>query len=139
MSNVEFAESLPEADRGGTPLCERFVVGSILIDGGMRAHTKDLSPSEFGDAALGKVFQMLMDVDGPVDLAIAVDEAEKRGLAKATGIHGMMVYLSSLMDYVPDLENIGEYAKRVKRAAVARRVASEFEKLRLQRANRMAL
>ena len=91
---------------------------------------RSLSGSEFSVPALGRVFDMLMDVDGPVDLVIAVAEAEKRGLAKVTGATGIAVYLASLLDLIPDVENVEQYMRYVKRAAVAR----EVEKMRLQRA-----
>lgn len=117
---------------GGSPAeyCERALVGALLVDGGLRARVRSLSGSEFSVPALGRVFDMLMDVDGPVDLVIAVAEAEKRGLAKATGATGIAVYLASLLDLIPDVENVEQYMRYVKRAAVAR----EVERMRARRA-----
>lgn len=118
--------------QGGNPTlyCERALVGALLIDGGMRAHVKTVSGREFSDPALGRVFDMLMDIDGPIDLVIALAEGEKRGLAKYIGQTGLAVYLASLLDLVPDIENVEGYAKYVKRSAVAR----EVERMRLRRA-----
>lgn len=113
---------LPEADRAGVPLCERALVGALMIDGGLRRYAVNLAPAEFADRALGRVFQMLMSIDGPVDLVIAVEEAERNGLTSITGVNGMAVYLAALLDLVPDVDNVPEYVKRVKRASVARRV-----------------
>ena len=46
--------------------------------------------------------------------------------------------LASLLDSMYDPDNIEGYVSRVKRAAVARRVADGLEKMRLERARRMA-
>lgn len=114
--------ALPHEDRGGVPLCERALVGALLIDCGMRHYVRDLSHGDFRNGGLGAIFRMIMEIEGPVDLVIAVEEAERRGLTRATGIVGMGVYLAALLDLVPDVENVAAYAKRVRRAAIARKV-----------------
>lgn len=132
-------ESIPEVDRGGAPLCERAVVASIIENGGKRGRScESLAGSEFANRALGRVFDMLMSISGPVDLPIAVAEAEKRGLDKITGTTGFAVYLASLLDDRYDPENIDSYVSRVKRASVARSVAAGLEKMRMERAERLA-
>lgn len=132
-------ESIPEVDRGGAPLCERAVVASIIENGGKRgASCSAISGADFGNRALGRVFDMLMSIDGPVDLPIAVAEAEARGLDRITGTTGFAVYLASLLDDRYDPEYIDTYCQRVKRAAVARKVAAGLEQMRMERATRMA-
>lgn len=118
--------------QGGDPTlyCERALVGALLIDCGLRDRVRALSGNEFSTPALGRVFDMIMDIDGPVDLAIALAEAEKRGLQKCIGLTGLATYLASLLDLVPDVENVEGYAKYVKRSAVAR----EVELMRSRRA-----
>lgn len=119
---VDVMSALPYEDREGVPLCERALVGALLIDCGMRRYVQDLSPRDFKNGGLGSVFRMIMETEGPIDLVIAVEEAERRGLTRAVGTAGMGVYLSALLDLVPDVENVAAYAKRVRRAAIARRV-----------------
>ncbi len=132
-------ESIPEVDRGGAPLCERAVVASIIENGGKRgASCETISSADFLNKPLGRVFDMLMSIDGPVDLPIAVVEAEKRGLDKLTGSTGFSVYLASLLDDRYDPDNIDHYCRRVKQASVARTVAAGLEKMRMERATRMA-
>lgn len=131
-------ESIPEVDRGGVPLCERAVIASIIEDGGKRKYCLALAPSDFANPALGKVFGLLMAIEGPVDLPIAVEEAKRHGLDRITGPTGLAVYLASLLDDVFDPENISAYVTRVKRAATARSVAAELEQMRIDRATRSA-
>lgn len=130
---------LPLEDGHQSPLCERALVGALLIDGGLRRYCTGLGGGEFGDRALGAIFDMLMNVDGPVDLVIAIDLAERKGLDRATGKTGLATYLASLLDLVPDVENVPAYARRVKEAASARQVARELEQIRMARARRMGL
>lgn len=139
ISKEEILAALPEADRGGTPMCERAVVASILENAGKRKYCDSLRGDEFSSKPLGSIFEMLMSMDRFVDLPIAVDEAEKRGLTRVTGVTGMGVYLASLLDSMYDPDNIEGYVSRVKRAAVARRVADGLEKMRMERARRMGL
>lgn len=122
---------------GGNPTlyCERALLGAIIGDGGQRANVRSLSGREFSDVALGRVFDLLMEIDGPVDLVIAVAEAERCGLTRAIGSTGMAVYLASLLDLMPDPVNAEKYAKYVKRSAIAR----EVEKMRARRATERLL
>lgn len=134
-SLTTFLEGLKANGYNTANYCERALVGSLLIDCGLRGYAKELSGAEFSDRALGRVFDMIMDVEGPIDLVLAAAEAEKRGLDRITGPTGFIVWLASLVDFVPDVENVAEYAKAVKRFAVAR----EVEAMRIERANRMGL
>ena len=137
LRSVLAERGLPLEDGHQSPLCERALVGALLIDCGLRRHCAELYGEEFGDRALGRIFDLIMSEDGPVDLVIAVDKAERAGLAKITGREGLATYMASLLDLVPDVENVPAYAKRVKSANVAREVARELEEMRLARARRM--
>ena len=125
-----YVDSMERAGGNPTLYCEKALLGALLVDGGLRARVRTLTGREFSDPALGRIFDMLMDVDGPIDLVIALAEAEKRGLGKAVGSTGIAAYLASLLDLVPDVENVESYAKYIKRASIAR----EVEKMRARRA-----
>lgn len=139
VARVLAERGLPLEDGHLSPLCERALVGALMIDGGKRRYCNSLSSNDFGDRALGVVFDMLMSIEGPVDLVVAVDVAERRGLDKVTGKTGLAMYLASLVDLVPDVDNVEGYAKRIKEAANARSVARDLEQLRLTRARRMGV
>jgi replicative DNA helicase len=121
VTSLAALELIPDEDRFGVPLCERALVGALLIDGGLRKRVADLNPEQFQNKALGAVYEMLLDMES-VDLVLACEEAERRGLTRAVGINGMATYLGALVDIVPDVEHVEEYAARVKRASIARQV-----------------
>lgn len=139
MRQVLAERGLPLEDGHPSPLCERAIVGALLIDGGKRGVGRMLSKEDFGDKALGAIYDMLMSINGPIDLMIAVDVAERRGLDRITGKAGLATYLASLLDLVPDVENVEGYARRVKEAANARAVARELEQLRMARVRRIGV
>jgi replicative DNA helicase len=105
------------------PDAERSVLGSILIDGGLLTRVSEfLVPEDFSSEAHRLVYAAclaLADRHEGRDLVMVQSELEKAGkLERAGGA----AYLASLVDRVPDVENIESYARLVREASLRRAV-----------------
>lgn len=107
-------------------LAERCCLGALLIDSALIASTAkvNLRVSHFGSEAHQTIFHAMLERDvrhSRFDLVIISNDLEATGrLAKAGGV----AYLASLLDRVPDVESIEEYARCVVDGSVARRMAA---------------
>ena len=105
------------------PDAERSLLGSVLIDGGLLTRVMEfLVPEDFAAESHRLVYEACLNLsdrrDG-VDLITVQSELERNGrLDRAGGA----AYLSSLVDLVPDVDNIESYARLVQEAAIRRRL-----------------
>src|ERR1039457_3911232 len=104
------------------PDAERSLLGAILIDGSLLSRVMEfLVPEDFASEAHRLVYEAclaLADRREGVDLVTVQSELEKTGRLERAG--GAAV-LSSLVDRVPDVENVESYARLVRGRAEDRR------------------
>ncbi len=105
------------------PDVERSLLGAVLIDGALLARVMEfLAPDDFAHEAHRSVYEAalaLADRREGVDLVTVQSELEKTGrLERAGGA----AYLASLVDLVPDVENIESYARLVRESSLRRLV-----------------
>jgi replicative DNA helicase len=105
------------------PEVERSLLGAVLIDGALLARVMEfLAPDDFAHEAHRSVYEAalaLADRREGVDLVTVQSELEKTGrLERAGGA----AYLASLVDLVPDVENIESYARLVRESSLRRLV-----------------
>ncbi len=112
---------------------ERSVLGSVL----MRPEPFDkvawLTPQDFALAPHSTIWRALADMRGVgVDLVTVLHWLEARGLLDAAG---GVVYLSGLVDGVPDIANVERYARIVREKAALRQLIRETERLQVEAFN----
>jgi replicative DNA helicase len=105
------------------PDAERSLLGAVLIDGALIARVMEfLAPDDFASEAHRSIYEAslaLADRREGIDLVTVQGELEKtHRLERAGG----PAYLSSLVDLVPDVENIESYARLVREASLRRLV-----------------
>jgi replicative DNA helicase len=105
------------------PDAERSVLGALLIDGGLLTRVMEfLVPEDFSTDPHRLVYQAclsLADRNEGRDLVTVQSELERNGLLERSG---GPAYLASLLDRVPDLDNIESYARLVREASLRRLV-----------------
>ncbi len=105
------------------PEVERSLLGSILIDGGLLTRVMEvLVPEDFSTEAHRLVYEACLDLadrSEARDLITVQSELERNGkLERAGGA----AYLASLVDLVPDIENVVSYANLIREAALRRQL-----------------
>jgi putative DNA primase/helicase len=101
---------------------ERSLLGAVLVDGSLLLRLDNLRPDHFAVEAHGLVFtaiRALADRGESVDLVTVQSELERTGRLERAG--GAAV-LSSLVDRVPDVENVESYGRAVRDASRRRRL-----------------
>lgn len=107
-------------------MAERCCLGALLIDSGLMAATAkvNLRVSHFGGTPHQTIFHAMLEREARgsrFDLVVIAADLEAAGkLAAAGGV----AYLASLLDRVPDVESVEEYARCVIDGSVARRMAA---------------
>ena len=104
-------------------LVERALLGCLIIDSGLRAYTRNLKPEDFSNKFRADVFRAISEIEGPVDLVILAEHMERNNVPSPNGKF-WAGHLASLLDLVPDIENVAEYAKIVRQCAIARRLTA---------------
>jgi len=102
-----------------SPDAERAVLGSILINNNVLFRI-DLSADEFFKDAHRSIFRVIAEMaEERVDIEPLTlkEELARRGLLEQVG---GVVYISSLLDMVPDVANVERYAAIVRRMAKKR-------------------
>ena len=103
---------------------EKSLLGAILIDGrNSLEQTGSLSSEHFGAEAHRIIWEAIVELaeDGlGIDLTSVNDRLNESGKMDRAG---GPVYVASLIDHVPDLENVPTYAQLVRAAAARRRLA----------------
>ena len=107
---------------------ERFVLGAILHDDSnpnatLKLAAEKLTSSDFSVAEYATIFRRMMAMHEkklPIDLGILSDELQNSG--ELAGIPGGAVTLAGLMDGVPRVSNVGEYARIVREKSVLRQL-----------------
>ena len=116
MSN-ERITAMPRADDA-----ERAVLGSILLDDS-KAHSLDLSPSDFYDSRHRTIFKHILEMaesGEAVDLVTLMERLKQvNEIEKAGG----PAYLASLTDGLPRAANIAHYARICRSKAALRKLA----------------
>jgi replicative DNA helicase len=112
------ADTLPSR-----PDAERSLLGAVLIDGALLSRVMEfLAPDDFAAEPHRVIYEAalaLADRREGIDLVMVQSELEKAGrLERAGG----PAYLSSLVDVVPDVENVEGYARLVREASLRRLV-----------------
>ena len=112
------ADTLPSR-----PDAERSLLGAVLIDGALLSRVMEfLAPDDFAAEPHRVIYEAalaLADRREGIDLVMVQSELEKTGrLERAGG----PAYLSSLVDVVPDVENVEGYARLVREASLRRLV-----------------
>ncbi|MBK9063179.1 MAG: replicative DNA helicase [Acidobacteria bacterium] len=112
------ADTLPSR-----PDAERSLLGAVLIDGALLSRVMEfLAPDDFAAEPHRVIYEAalaLADRREGIDLVMVQGELEKTGrLERAGG----PAYLSSLVDVVPDVENVEGYARLVREASLRRLV-----------------
>ncbi|MCC6131628.1 MAG: replicative DNA helicase [Acidobacteria bacterium] len=111
-------ESLP-----GRPEAERSLLGSVLIDDGLLPRVMEfLVPDDFATEPHRLIYEAclrLADRKDGVDLVTVRHELDRTGmLVRAGG----PAYLASLVDLVPDVENVESYARLIREASIRRQL-----------------
>lgn len=112
------------------PEAERSLLGAILIDGSLIARVVEfVTPEDFASEAHRLVFSSSLALserrDG-VDLVTVQHELERTGqLERAGGA----AYLASLIDLVPDVENVASYARLIREAAMRRQLIAQSRRV----------
>jgi len=108
------------------PEAERSLLGSLLIDGGLLTRVMEfLVPEDFAAEQHRLVYQaclQLADRHEGVDLVTVQNELDRnRQLPRAGG----SAYLSGLVDQVPDVDNVEDYAKLIREASLRRQIIQQ--------------
>ena len=108
------------------PDAEKSLLGALLIDGGLLSRVMEfLVPEDFSaepHRIVYDAFLALADRGEGRDLVTIQGELEKTGrLERAGGA----AYLSSLVDRVPDVENVESYARLIRESALRRAVIQQ--------------
>jgi len=102
------------------PDAERSLLGAVLIDGALLSRVESLAPDDFASEPHRVIFTAMLALAGRAegtDLVTVGAELERRGdMERAGG----PAYLSSLVDVVPDVENVVAYARLVRDASARR-------------------
>ena len=118
------AEATDLIELPSKPDAERGLLGAILIDGALLGRVRGgLAPDDFAAEPHRVIYEAalaLADRREGIDLVMVQSELESAG---RLGRAGGPAYLSSLVDVVPDVENVEGYARIVREAAVRRRAA----------------
>ncbi len=108
------------------PEAEKSLLGALLIDGGLLSRVMEfLLPEDFASEAHRLVYEALLalaDRQEGRDLVTVSSELEKTGKLERSGGAS---YLASLVDRVPDLENVESYARLIREAALRRAVIQQ--------------
>jgi len=102
-------------------LVERALLGALIIDCGLRLYANTLKPGDFSNKHRANVFGAIMSIEGPVDLVILAEHMERSGTPAPSGKYWGS-HLASLLDLVPDVENVETYVKLIRQASMARRL-----------------
>jgi replicative DNA helicase len=108
---------------------ERTVLGAMLVDNAAMDSVSDLEPSEFYREAHRRVFSAMLrlrDTGAAVDLVTLKDELARTGMLDKIG---GAAYLGSLVDGLPRMSKVGQWAKIIRRNALCRRVALVADKM----------
>jgi len=102
---------------------ERSLLGSLLIDGGLLPRVMEfLVAEDFTAESHRLVYAACLDLadrrEG-IDLVTVESELQRKGRIDRAG---GAAYLASLVDRVPDVENIETYARLIREAAIRRAV-----------------
>ena len=108
---------------------ERCVLGSILLDQPKLSEVieKGLTEDDFFLDQHRRIFRVMLTLEelrSPVDLVTVAEFLLKHGDLEAAGGNG---YLSSLIDGVPRISNVGHYAGMVKEKALLRKIIQRAE------------
>jgi replicative DNA helicase len=114
---------VPDESLPGRPEAERSLLGSCLIDDGLLPRVMEfLVPDDFSSEPHRLIYEAclrLADRKEGVDLVTVRHELERNGkLTRAGG----PAYLGSLVDLVPDVENVESYARLIREASIRRQV-----------------
>jgi replicative DNA helicase len=105
------------------PDAERSLLGALLIDGGLLSRVMEfLVPEDFATEPhrlVYEAFLSLADRNEGRDLVTIQSELEMTGKLERAGGPS---YLASLVDRVPDLENIESYARLIRESSLRRAV-----------------
>jgi archaellum biogenesis ATPase FlaH len=110
---------------------ERSLLGAVLTDGALLERVKGIvRPEDFGGDALRNVYEAALSLSARgegVDLVTVGAELDRTGrLERAGGL----TTLTSLVDDVPDVENVRSYANAVAEASKRRGIVLIFDKAR---------
>lgn len=114
------------AERGLGRLNELALLGCLMLDGGLRGYTQDLSGREFKDPILGRLYDLVQGHEGPVDPVIVSNIAARAGAPGEA-----QVAIGEAMDFMPlpERDVVIEYARWIKRAAVERKI-EEYRRMK---------
>ncbi len=108
------------------PEAEKSLLGALFIDGTLLSRVMEfLVPDDFAAEAHRVVydaFLALADRSEPRDLVTVRSELERAGQLERSGGAS---YLASLVDRVPDIENVEAYARLIREASLRRAVISQ--------------
>lgn len=118
-------DALPAA-----PGAERSLLGAVLIDGALLSRVTGIVKAEdFAAEAHRAIFMamvLLANRREPIDLITVQSELDRGGqLERAGG----PAYLSGLVDLVPDVEHVADYARLVRDAALRRAVVLQSRRV----------
>lgn len=100
---------------------ERCVLGSILLDE-TKLDLVHLNPTDFFQDNHRRIFSALLAMRSqtkPIDLVMACEFLTGQGSLEAAG---GVAYLSKLIDGIPSISNVGQYAEIIKEKARLRRI-----------------
>jgi replicative DNA helicase len=111
------------------PEVEKSLLGALLIDGGLLSRVMEfLTPEDFSLEPHRLIYEAclaLADRKDGLDIVTVANELERNNkLDRAGG----GAYVASLVDLVPDLENIESYARLVREAALRRLIIFQARK-----------
>jgi replicative DNA helicase len=115
------ADALP-----AQPEAEKSLLGALFIDGALLSRVMEfLIPDDFAaepHRAVYEAFLSLADRNEARDLVTVRSELEKAGTLERAGGAS---YLASLVDRVPDIENVEAYARLIREASLRRAVIGQ--------------
>jgi len=121
----------PATDRQAphSPDAERAVLAAILLDNAALATVGELEPREFYAPAHGRIFdamQRLASAGEPVDAVTLVNALKRSGHLEAAG---GPAYLGRLIEGMPRVANVAQWAREIRKHALSRRLAATARKL----------
>src|ERR1017187_388962 len=121
MDGLEGGRGVNEGVLPAAPDAECSLLGAILIDGSLLSRVMPiLMPKDFASEAYRCIYTAMLalaDRGEAVDLVTVHSELEKTNRLERAG--GAAV-LSSLVDRVPDVENVESYARLVRESSLRR-------------------
>ena len=109
---------------------EQSLIGSVLVGGRQvfRSASASVEPADFSDSRHEVIWKQMLSMDGS---GLGIDLVTVTGMLEASGRlerAGGYAYLTSLLDEIPDIDNLPSYARLIVDARTKRELEGAIER-----------